>query len=148
MKSKGFYIDVLSHALMSSELLFGKFLFDEYFQPDTPAYSSPFDKMFFVHFGNVSDCEGLRALSLLSALYLSVALCDFPQAVLRTSAMFLRENISLLAFNCTHYEALYSHLSSQESVRLPLLSGVNKVVYVDVKREDVYDAFDFLTNGL
>lgn len=148
MDNEAYYVDVLRQALMSDAQMFGRILLEERLLSDAPAYSSPLDGMFFAHFGEASNREGLRALSLLAALYLSVVLCGFPQPLLRSSAMFLRENISIPTFNCTHYEKLFSLLASEGVVRLALLRRVGDVEFVEAGKEDIFDAFDFLTNGL
>lgn len=148
MNNEVSYVDILRQALMGDARMFGPVLLEEQLLADAPAFSSPLDGMFFAHFGKTSDREGLRALSLLAALYLSVVLCGFPQRLLRSSAMFLRENISIPTFNCTHYDKLFSYLASEDMLSFSLLRGVGDVEYVIATKKDIFDAFDFLTNGL
>jgi hypothetical protein len=66
---------------------------------------------------------------------------------LRSSVTFLRENISLPSFDCTHYESLYARLTTDNRTTLPLFEDVGKIVLKEVSRLDIYDAFDFITNG-
>ena len=74
MNNEVSYVDILRQALMGDARMFGPVLLEEQLLADAPAFSSPLDGMFFAHFGKTSDREGLRALSLLAALYLSVVL--------------------------------------------------------------------------
>lgn len=108
----------------------------------------PLDAMFLAHFPDAGNREALRALSLVATLYLSVFHSGFPQPLFRSAVTFLRENVSLPSFNCNHYEQLYARLSADESVSLPLFEDIGSVVPKELTRTDVYDAFDFLTNGV
>ncbi len=112
------------------------------------SFSSPLDKMFFSYFTDAEEHEGLRALSLAATLYLSVFHCGFPQTLFRSSVTFLRENVSLCSFNCTHYDRLYSKLTAEDSVVLPLFEDAGIIVSKELVRQDIFEAFDFLTNGL
>ena len=103
--------------------------------------------MFLDYFTEERNNDNLRALSLIATLYLSVLHCDFPQALMRSSVTFLRENITLPSFDCTHYERLYARLTTDNRTTLPLFEDVGSIVSKEVSRLDIYDAFDFLTNG-
>ena len=138
-------VDNLLTALMGRKECFS----DTLFAPLEFAcgHTFPLDGMFLAHFPDARNREGLRALSLVATLYLSVLHCGFPQPLFRSAVTFLRENVSLPSFNCNHYEQLYARLSADESVSLPLFEDVGTLVSQELARTDIYDAFDFLTNG-
>ncbi len=139
-------VDNLLAALMGRKDCFSSNLF----AVDVPKcdYYFPLDRMFLDYFTEERNDDNLRALSLIATLYLSVLHCGFPQALMRSSITFLRESITLPSFDCTHYERLYARLSADESVSLPLFEDIGSVVPKELTRTDVYDAFDFLTNGV
>jgi hypothetical protein len=139
-------VDNLLAALMGRKDCFSSNLFAD----DVPKcdYLFPLDRMFLDYFTEERNNDNLRALSLIATLYLSVLHCGFPQALMRSSITFLREGITLPSFDCTHYERLYACLTADESVSLPLFEDIGSVVPKELTRTDVYDAFDFLTNGV
>ena len=138
-------VDNLLAALMGRKDCFASNLFAD----DVPKcdYLFPLDRMFLDYFTEERNNDNLRALSLIATLYLSVLHCDFPQALMRSSVTFLRENITLPSFDCTHYERLYARLTTEKHATLPLFEDVGSIVSKEVSRLDIYDAFDFLTNG-
>ncbi|MBQ3121138.1 MAG: hypothetical protein IJC08_00850 [Bacteroidaceae bacterium] len=138
-------VDNLLAALMGRKDCFPSNLF----AVDAPKcnYNFPLDKMFLDYFAEEAGNDSLRALSMMATLYLSVLHCGFPQSLLRSSVTFLRENISLPSFDCTHYERLYARLTTDNRTTLPLFEDVGKIVLKEVSRLDIYDAFDFITNG-
>jgi hypothetical protein len=138
-------VDNLLAALMGRKDCFSSNLF----AVDVPKcdYYFPLDKMFLDYFAEEAGNDSLRALSMMATLYLSVLHCGFPQSLLRSSVTFLRENISLPSFDCTHYERLYARLTTDNRTTLPLFEDVGKIVLKEVSRLDIYDAFDFITNG-
>lgn len=138
-------VDNLLAALMGRKDCFASNLFAD----DVPRcdYPFPLDKMFLDYFAEEAGNDSLRALSMMATLYLSVLHCSFPQSLLRSSVTFLRENISLPSFDCTHYERLYARLTTDNRTTLPLFEDVGKIMLKEVSRLDIYDAFDFITNG-
>ena len=138
-------VDNLLAALMGRKDCFSSNLFAD----DVPRcdYPFPLDKMFLDYFTEERNDDNLRALSLIATLYLSVLHCGFPQALMRSSITFLRESITLPSFDCTHYEKLYARLTTKKHTTLPLFEDVGSIVTKEVSRLDIYDAFDFLTNG-
>lgn len=138
-------VDNLLAALMGRKDCFSSNLFAD----DVPRcdYPFPLDKMFLDYFAEEAGNDSLRALSLIATLYLSVLHCGFPQALMRSSITFLRENITLPSFDCTHYERLYARLTTEKHATLPLFEDVGNIATKEVSRLDIYDAFDFLTNG-
>ena len=138
-------VDNLLAALMGRKDCFASNLFAD----DVPRcdYPFPLDRMFLDYFTEERNDDNLRALSLIATLYLSVLHCGFPQALMRSSITFLRENITLPSFDCTHYERLYACLTTEKHTTLPLFEDVGSIVSKEISRLDIYDAFDFLTNG-
>ena len=138
-------VDNLLAALMGRKDCFSSNLFAD----DVPRcdYPFPLDRMFLDYFTEERNDDNLRALSLIATLYLSVLHCGFPQALMRSSITFLRESITLPSFDCTHYERLYARLTTEKHATLPLFEDVGSIVTNEVSRLDIYDAFDFLTNG-
>ena len=138
-------VDNLLAALMGRKDCFSSNLF----AVDVPKcdYYFPLDKMFLDYFTEERNNDNLRALSLSATLYRSVLHCGFPQALMRSSITFLRESITLPSFDCTHYERLYACLTTEKHATLPLFEDVGNIVTKEVSRLDIYDAFDFLTNG-
>ena len=108
----------------------------------------PFDAMFLAHFPDAGNREALRALSLVATLYLSVLHSSFPQPLFRSAVTFLRENVSLPSFNCNHYEQLYAKLTDKENVEFTLFTNIDKFTKINLSKTDIFDAFDFLSNGL
>ena len=74
--------------------------------------------------------------------------CGFPTRLLRASVSYLRENISLPTFNCNHYEQLYAKLTDKENVEFTLFTNIDKFTKINLSKTDIFDAFDFLSNGL
>ena len=138
-------VDNLLAALMGRKDCFASNLFAD----DVPRcdYPFPLDRMFLDYFTEERNNDNLRALSLIATLYLSVLHSGFPQPLMRSSVTFLRENITLPSFNCTHYERLYARLTTEEHTTLPLFEDIGSIATKEVSRLDIYDTFDFLTNG-
>ena len=138
-------VDNLLAALMGRKDCFASNLFAD----DVPRcdYPFPLDRMFLDYFTEERNNDNLRALSLIATLYLCVLHSGFPQPLMRSSVTFLRENITLPSFNCTHYERLYARLTTEEHTTLPLFEDIGSIATKEVSRLDIYDTFDFLTNG-
>ena len=141
-------IERLLQALTSNDKDFAKIILDEEPANRCTDYKNPMEKAFMEHFSTTDDKESLRAIALIATLYLSVAHCEFPATLFRASVNYLRDNLSLPAFNCNHYEKLYSRLSNQESIEIQLFKNINKFAKINLTRNHIFDAFDFLSNGL
>lgn len=138
----------LLKALTSNETDFGKILLGEKSTTDSIQYENPLEKAFTKHFPSANNEEKLRALALIATLYLSVLHCNFPTPLFRASVNYLRSNISLPTFNCNHYENLYKKISNKENVKIPLFKNINKFTKINLTKNQIFDAFDFLSNGL
>lgn len=135
-------------ALTSNEKDFSKILLEETTVAGCERYEIPIEKAFVEHFTSSNDKEGLRAIALIATLYLSVTHCQFPTATLRASVNYLRDNITLPTFNCNHYENIYAKLSNEDSVELTLLNRINRFTKISLTKHQIFDALDFLSNGL
>ena len=140
--------DRLLQALTSNDKDFAEILLDEKSVSICTDYKNPIEKAFMQHFTSTDDKESLRAIALIATLYLSVVHCEFPTTLFRASVNYLRENLSLPTFNCNHYENLYSKLTNKDSIVIPLFKNINKYSKISLKKKHIYEAFDFLSNGL
>ena len=140
--------DKLLQALTSSEKDFPQILLGEKAATACTEYEIPTEKAFIEHFASTSNKESLRAIALIATLYLSTVHCEFPTPLFRASVNYLRENISLPTFNCNHYESLYARLSSEECVEFPLFKNINILEKIKLTKNQIFDAYDFLSNGL
>ncbi len=140
--------EILLQALTSNEKDFAKILLAEKVASHCPKYQNPLEEAFIQHFSTVKEKDSLRALALIATLYLSVMHCGFPTSLLRASIGYLRENITLPTFNCNHYEKLYEKLSREECIEIALFANLDKFAKINLRKIDIFDAFDFLSNGL
>jgi hypothetical protein len=140
--------EILLQALTSNSEDFVKIILEEKPTTNSPEYEIPLEKAFAKHFTAAEDGESLRAIALVATLYLSTMHCGFPTRLLRASVGYLRENISLPTFNCNHYEQLYAKLTDKENVEFTLFTNIDKFTKINLSKTDIFDAFDFLSNGL
>ena len=148
MHSERNITEILLQALTSNERDFAKILLGEKQATHISEYKNPLAEAFVQHFASEENKENLHALALIAILYLSVQHCDFPTTLLRASIGYLRENISLPTFNCNHYEKLYKKLTSEDSIEITLFKNINKFAKINLNKIQIFDAFDFLSNGL
>ena len=148
MNSETKTTDRLLQALTSNDKDFAKILLDEKPASICTDYKNPIEKAFMQHFTSTYDKESLRAIALIATLYLSVVHCEFPTTLFRASVNYLRDNLSLPTFNCNHYENLYSKLTNEDSIEIPLFKNINKHSKISLTKKHIYEAFDFLSNGL
>ena len=142
------YINILLQALTGNEHMFGAILSGKANSGTKPSYRPPLEGMLLDHFPSEKNKQGIQALAIIGTLYLSVLHAGFPKETFRTAITYLREETSLLAFNCNHYDKLYARLCNEPQVTLKLLCGINKFHDVTLKKEDIFEAFDFRTNAL
>ena len=142
------HIETLLQALTGDEHIFGAILSGKGDADTSPSYRPPLESMLLEHFSSEKNKQGIRALAIIGTLYLSVLHAGFPKDTFRTVVTYLREETSLPAFNCNHYDKLYARLCDEPQVTLKLLGGINKFNYVTLKKEDIFEAFDFMTNAL
>ncbi len=148
MNKKTNITDRLLQALTSSKANFAKILLEEKIVTGSIEYKTPVEKAFVEHFASIGNRESLRAIALIATLYLSVVHCEFPTTLFRASVNYLRENISLPAFNCNHYENLYSKLSNEDCIEIELFKNINNFTKINLTKKQIFEAFDFLSNGL
>lgn len=135
----------LQTALTKTKNEFSKNLFSNETETKTE-YISPMTQMFAKHFKGI-NYETSLALSLICTLYLSVIKHGFPNDLFRKAVNFLCENTSLPAFNCNHYENLYVIISDNDNVTLPLFKDIGDICDTKLQKNEIFDAFDFLTNN-
>ena len=140
--------ETLLQALTSNDEDFVKIILGEKSATHCPKYEIPLKNAFAEHFAVAEEKESLRALALVATLYLSTMHCGFPTRLFRASVSYLRENISLPTFNCNHYEQLYAKLTNKENVEFTLFTNIDKFTKINLSKTDIFDAFDFLSNGL
>ncbi len=140
--------DILLQALTNNREIFGSILAGKVCIETPPTLRLQLEKMFSDHFGNSAKQEEIHLLALICTLYLSVVHAGFSKKLFRTAITFLREHTSIPTFNCTHYEKLYTHLSNEPHTDIMLFSDINNFCTLRLKREDIFDAFDFMTNAL
>ena len=140
--------EILLQALTSNDEDFVKIILGEKLATHSPEYKIPFEKSFANHFAATEDKESLRALALIATLYLSAMHCGFPTRLMRACIGYLRENISLPTFNCNHYEKLYARLTNEENIEFTLFTNIDKFTKINLSKIEIFDAYDFLSNGL
>ena len=138
----------LLQALTSNERDFAKILLGKIEPNHHPEYENPLAEAFAKHFATDNNNETLHALALIAILYLSVLHCGFSTRLMRTSIGYLRDNISLPTFNCNHYEKLYEKLTSEDCIEFTLFKDIDKFAKINLTKIQIFDAFDFLSNGL
>ena len=148
MHSRENTTEILLQALTSNSEDFVKIILGEKLATHSPEYEIQLEKAFAKHFTAVEEKENLRALALVATLYLSAMHCGFPTNLMRACIGYLRENISLPTFNCNHYEKLYAKLTDEENVELTLFTNIDKFTKINLSKIEIFDAFDFLSNGL
>ena len=142
------HIKTMLQALSGDEQMFGAILSGKKNADTSPSYRPPLESMLLEHFSGEKNKQGIRALAIIGTLYLSVLHAGFPKETFRTAVTYLREESLLPAFNCNHYDKLYARLSDEPQVTLTLLSGINRFYDATLKKEDIFEAFDFMTNAL
>ncbi len=140
--------DRLLQALTSNEKDFGKILLGEKSTNNGIEYENPLNRAFVTHFAHVENKESLHALALIAILYLSVLHCNFPTHFFRASVNYLRDNISLPTFNCNHYDNIYKNISNEDNLEMPLFKNLNIFAKINLTKNQIFDSFDFLSNGL
>ena len=82
-------------------------------------------------------------------LYLSRILCGFPSDVMQQAVSFVRENYSVLHFDCKKYDRIYELMTHDKkntagTINFTLLSGIGGVmINQTATRDEIYEALDF-----
>lgn len=90
------------------------------------------------------------AWGLVCELYLSCALRQFPEAIMRQCVRFIRDYYGTFAFDCKTYDHLYDLMRHDKKnqagvINFTLLNGVGNIALdCHATQKDVYEAFDFL----
>ena len=90
------------------------------------------------------------AWGLVCELYLSCALRQFPENIMRQCVRFIRDYYGTFAFDCKTYDHLYELMRHDKKnqagvINFTLLNGVGNIALdCHATQKDVYEAFDFL----
>lgn len=90
------------------------------------------------------------AWGLVCELYLSCALRQFPENIMRQCVRFIRDYYGTFAFDCKTYDHLYDLMRHDKKnqagvINFTLLNGVGNIALdCHATQKDVYEAFDFL----
>ncbi|MBQ8271146.1 MAG: hypothetical protein IJZ22_08105 [Bacteroidaceae bacterium] len=102
-----------------------------------------FIKAFNAYFKQDCNNDRVTATGIGCSLFLSSITQGFPTDKLNTFVRNVREDCPFLAFNCNNYEQLYN---TMEKGPLLLIDGNLNYHKCKVKKEDIFEAFDFVTN--
>lgn len=94
-----------------------------------------------------ADEEQIIAAAYCCSLFLSCILAGFPTNRMHTFVHCAREQCSRFLFNCKMYDTLFSNIPSQLLDAVVLLNSECCSILRTCKKEDIYEAFDFYTNG-
>lgn len=90
------------------------------------------------------------AWGLVCELYLSCALRQFPENIMRQCVRFIRDYYGTFAFDCKTYDHLYDLMRHDKKnqagvINFTLLNGVGNIALdCHATQKDVYETFDFL----
>ena len=93
------------------------------------------------------------AWGMVGELYLSRILCGFPSDVMQQAVSFVRENYSVLHFDCKKYDRIYELMTHDKKnangkIYATLLSGIGQVVLdQELQKEVIFEALDFVREG-
>ena len=94
------------------------------------------------------------AWGMVCELYLSFIKCGFPTDVMRECVYFIKENYGNLDITCDDYPALFELMTHDkknigDEINFTLLSDVGDIkINQTVSKEDIYEALDFLREGM
>ena len=93
------------------------------------------------------------AWGMVGGLYLSRILCGFASDVMQQAVSFVRENYSVLHFDCKKYDRIYELMTHDKKnangkIYATLLSGIGQVVLdQELQKEVIFEALDFVREG-
>ena len=94
------------------------------------------------------------AWGMVCELYLSCVKCGFPTKTMRTVVSFIKEHYGTLPYTCDDYPSLYELMTHDKkntagSINFTLLADVGDIrINQTANREEIYEALDFLRDGL
>ncbi|MBO7229963.1 MAG: hypothetical protein J6V20_00930 [Bacteroidaceae bacterium] len=108
-------------------------------------FGEPFIKAFSKFMPN--EEEKVLAAAYTCSLFLSAILKGFPTAKLHTFVHFAKEHSQRFSFNCKMYDSIFSHMKEDDLEHVTLLGKENTFIFHSCSRQDIFEAFDFYTNG-
>lgn len=108
-------------------------------------FGEPFIKAFSTFMPN--ETERVLSASYTCSLFLSAILCGFPTAKLHTFVHNTKERFQRFSFNCKMYEKIFSVIDENSLVNVALLGKEGENITCKCSKQDIFDAFDFYTNG-
>lgn len=91
--------------------------------------------------------EEIIAVSYICSLFLSTMLNKFPTAKLNVFVHYIKEEFSLFSFNCKMYDTIFSNMDNKKLEHVALLDKNGDFVFCKCSKQDIFEAFDFYTNG-
>lgn len=94
------------------------------------------------------------AFGMVCELYLSCVKCGFPTETMRQVVQFIREHYGTLSYTCDDYPTLFTFMTHDKkntagTINFTLLSDVGELrLNQTATREEIYEALDFLREGL
>ena len=108
-----------------------------------PEFGQPFTRAFAHFFEKEEASEEVLTTAICCSLFLSSIKQGFPREKLHTYIYNVREDYQLLIFDCKSYEPLHA-IMQQELVLL--LDENMRYQETEVSKNDIFEAFDFITN--
>lgn len=95
------------------------------------------------------------AWGMISELYLSHKLCNFPKDKLWQTVCFIKENYGFFPFSCNEYESLYELMKhdkkneSADKINFTLLNNIGEIALNrTATKEDIFESIDFIRESL
>lgn len=94
------------------------------------------------------------AFGLVCELYLSCIKLSFPTEKMRQTVRYIREHYGTFSFTCNDYDALYDMMKRDKKncdgkINFTLLKDIGKPeINCQATKEEVFEAFDFLREGM
>jgi hypothetical protein len=108
------------------------------------SFGSPFTEAFTQYFGDKQDVSRIIATAIGCSLFLSYIKTEFPLEKLRTYIYNTQKEYPFIRFDCKSYEPLYSIIRENEIL---LLNKNLEYKREKVSQKEIFEAFDFITNG-
>lgn len=110
-----------------------------------PKFGEPFIEAFSSFMPD--ETEKVTVASYTCSLFLSAILNGFPTIKLHTFVHFTKEHFQRFSFNCRMYDNIFSYMRQEELEHVVLLDKEGNSTVRQCTRQDIFEAFDFYTNG-
>lgn len=99
----------------------------------------------FAHFfRETQNVDRIFATGICCSLFLSHIKLGFPSDKLRTYIYNVRDEHPFIEFDCKSYEPLYSRMKERDIL---LLNNNIEYKKTTTSKEEIFETFDFITNG-